>query len=58
MGCSNIDELAYQSVLLHGLIIIIIKIKFNANNYNYLSHTLFDLLNILTHTLNYISIII
>ena len=44
---------AYQSVLPHGLI----KIN-DVNNYNYVSHALFHQLNILTHTLKYIFIII
>ena len=48
--------LAYQPVLLHELIKINVNIKIMANNY--LSHTLFHLLNILTHTLKYIFIII
>ena len=43
--------LASQPVLLHGLIRINIKISLIADNYNYLSHTLFYLLNILTHAL-------
>jgi len=50
--------LAYQPVLPHGLIRITIKIRLIANNYNYLSHFLFHLLNIQTHTLRYIFIII
>ena len=50
--------LAYQLVLLHGLIKINVNIKIIANNYNYLSHTLFHLLNVLTHTPKYIFIII
>jgi len=50
--------LAYQLVLLHGLVKINVNIKIIANNYNYLSHTVFHLLNVLTHTLKYIFIII
>ena len=51
--------LAYQPMLPHGLIKINIKIRFIANNYNYLSYTLFHLLNIiLTHIIKYIFIII
>jgi hypothetical protein len=51
-------KLAYQPVLPHGLIRININLKFIANNYNYLSHVLFHLLSILTHTVKYIFIII
>jgi hypothetical protein len=51
-------QLAYQLVLSHKLIIINVKIRLKANNYNYLFHTLFHILNILTHTLKYIFIII
>ena len=46
----NLTQLAYQLVLPHGLIRINIRIIFIAKNYNYLSHPLFHLLNILTHT--------
>ena len=49
---------AYQPVLPQKLIEINIKIKFIANNYNYLSHALFHQLSILTHDLKYIFIII
>ena len=45
---------AYQPVFLHELIRINIKIKFIDNNYSYLSHVLFHLLNILTYTQIYI----
>jgi len=50
----NYVTLAYQPVLPHGPIRINIKIRIIANNYDYLPHTLFHLLNILTHTLKYI----
>ena len=50
--------LAYQLVLLHGLIRVSLKIKHTTNNYNYLSHALFHLLNILKFTIKYIFIII
>jgi hypothetical protein len=46
--------LTYQPVLPYRLIITNIKIRIIANNYNYLSHILFHLLNILIHTLKYI----
>jgi len=48
----NLTLLAYQPVLPHGLIRINIRIRFIAKNYNYLSHSLFHLLNILTHNKN------
>ena len=50
----NYILLAYQPVFLHKLIRINIKIKFIDNNYSYLSHVLFHLLNILTYTQIYI----
>jgi len=50
--------LVYQPVLPHGLIKINMKIRLIANNYNYLSYTLIYLLNILTHGLKYLFIII
>ena len=37
--------IAYQPILLHRLIRINIKIRLITNNYNYLSHVLFHLLN-------------
>ena len=55
---SNLSTLAYQPAVPHKLIRINIKINLIANNYNYLSHTLFHLLKILTRTLKYIFIII
>jgi hypothetical protein len=51
-------SLVYPPVLPHGLIRINIKIKLITNNYNYLPHALFHLLDIITHTLKYIFIII
>jgi hypothetical protein len=50
-------KLLYTSlyILPHVLIRINIKIRFKANNYNYLSHTFLD---ILIYTLKYIFIII
>jgi hypothetical protein len=59
----QLAKLAYQLVLPHGLIRINIKIRFIANNYNYPSHALFHLLNILTyntlkmHTHHYVVVI-
>ena len=57
LSFSNCKPLAYQPVLLHMLIRTNIKIRLTANNYNYLSHNLFHLLNILIHTLKYITFI-
>ena len=54
----KLERLDYQHVLLHGLIRVSLKIKHTTNNYNYLSHTLFHLLNIITFTIKYIFIII
>ena len=53
-----LETLAYQPTLAHGLIRSNIKIRFIDKNYNYLSHPLFRLLNILMHTLKYIFILL
>ena len=55
---SNKVKFIYENnlwhVLLHELIRINIKLSLIANNYNYPSHTLFQLLNILRHTNTYL----
>ena len=49
--------LVYQPVLPDGLIRTNIEIRLIVNKYNYISHTIFHLLNTLTYTLKYIFII-
>ena len=53
-GSSNYILLVHQPV---RLIRVILKINYTTNNYNYLSHAL-PSMNILTHTIKYIFIII